>query len=94
MNPARPEPAPAPEGQPSDSRTHNDPEKRDQATGSGAEKTDSQACQRALFLLESLHRHQEYLPRSAALSWERAAFSEVFDHPEPGLRIRRFLEKA
>jgi hypothetical protein len=45
-------------------------------------------------LLGNLQRQQEGLSRPAALAWERAAFIEVFDHPEPGQRIRRFLEKA
>jgi hypothetical protein len=51
-------------------------------------------CARALALLAHLRHHQDGLPRPAALAWERAAFGEAFDHPEPGLRIRRFLEKA
>jgi len=52
------------------------------------------ACERALGLLEELQRRQGGLPRPVALAWERAAFAEVFDHPEPGRRIRGFLEKA
>ncbi len=46
---------------------------------------------RALQLLASTREAQDGLPRSAALAWERAAFSEVFLHPEPGQRIRAFL---
>jgi hypothetical protein len=45
-------------------------------------------------MLSDLQVHQQGLPRSAALAWERAVFSEVFDHPDPGLRIRRFLDKG
>jgi hypothetical protein len=52
------------------------------------------ACERAISLLGNLQRRQDGLSRPAALAWERAAFAEVFDHPEPGRRIRRFLEKA
>jgi len=52
------------------------------------------ACDRALGLLEDLHSRQAGLSRPAALGLERAAFAEVFDHPEPGRRIRHFLEKA
>ena len=37
---------------------------------------------------------KDSLPRTAALAWERVAFAKVFDHPEPGLRIRRFLDKG
>jgi len=51
-------------------------------------------CDRALGLLGATREFQTDLPRPAALAWERAAFSEAFDHPEPGERIRRFLEKA
>jgi len=49
---------------------------------------------RALAALQELQAMQRALPRGPALAWERAAFSAVFDHPDPGLRIRRFLEKA
>ena len=52
----------------------------------------SGGCERALELLGNLQARQAGLPRPAALAWERAAFGEVFDHPEPGQRIRRFLE--
>ena len=50
------------------------------------------ACERALTLLGNLQARQAGLPRPAALAWERAAFAEVFDHPEPSQRIQRFLE--
>ncbi|WP_291270274.1 hypothetical protein [Geothrix sp.] len=50
--------------------------------------------ERALALLGALRHRQAGTARAAALAWERAAFTEVFDHPEPGQRIRRFLEKA
>ena len=52
---------------------------------------DPAACERALILLGNLQSHQARLARSPALAWERAAFAEAFNHPEPGLRIRRFL---
>jgi hypothetical protein len=45
-------------------------------------------------MLRDLQDQQRRLPRGAALAWERAVFSEVFDHPDPGLRIRRFLDKS
>lgn len=80
--------------QPSDSNIHLDPAIRPQTSGNLLEAGGFDACQRALGLLERLHRHQECLPRPAALAWERTAFSETFDHPEPGRRIRRFLGKV
>ncbi|HEX9082975.1 MAG TPA: hypothetical protein VF768_11895 [Holophagaceae bacterium] len=54
--------------------------------------SDSETWERALGLLENLQAMQAHLPRSAALAWERTAFCDVFDHPGPGQRIRRFLE--
>jgi hypothetical protein len=45
-------------------------------------------------MLRELQDHQQGLSRGPALAWERAAFSEVFNHPDPGLRIRRFLDKG
>jgi hypothetical protein len=45
-------------------------------------------------MLRDLQDHQRGLPRGPALAWERAAFSEVLDHPDPGLRIRQFLDKS
>ncbi|WP_306590915.1 hypothetical protein [Geothrix sp. 21YS21S-4] len=48
----------------------------------------------AISRLDDLQVRQDGLPRLAALAWERAAFAEVFDRPEPGERIRRFLGKA
>jgi hypothetical protein len=57
-------------------------------------KTGFNACARANFLLENLLGRQRRLSRNPALALERAAFSEVFDHPEPALRIRRFLDRA
>lgn len=56
--------------------------------------TDFPVCGRALSILGDLQGHQEQVPRPAALAWERAAFTAIFDDPEPGQRIRRFLEKA
>ncbi len=81
-------------GQPSDSHIHLDPAIHPQDSGNARVSTDFAAGQRALLLLGNLQRQQAELPPSAALAWERAAFCEVFDHPEPGLRIRRFLAKG
>ena len=83
-----------PGGQPSDSHIHLDPAIRPQDNANPLVATGIDACERAMVLLGNLQHDQEGLPRSAALAWERAAFIEVFDHPEPGRRIRRFLEKA
>jgi len=47
---------------------------------------------RAQALLESLRQIQAGLPRPPAQAWERVVFCEAFDHPEPGARIRSFLE--
>lgn len=94
MNPPRPGPMSIPGGRPSDSHIHLDPAIRPQDSGNPPVETGFDACERAVSLLGNLQRHQEGLPRSAALAWERAAFAEVFDHPEPGWRIRRFLQKA
>lgn len=84
----------APGGQPSDSHIHLDPAIRPQDNANPLVATAFDACERAMALLGNLQQHQEGLPRPAALAWERAAFAEAFDHPEPGRRIRRFLEKA
>ena len=81
-------------GQPSDSHLHLDPAIHPQDSGNAFVSTGFAAGQRALGLLENLQRQQAELARTAALAWERAAFCEVFDHPEPGLRIRRFLDKG
>jgi hypothetical protein len=81
-------------GQPSDSHFHLDPAIHLQNSGNAFVSTGFDACQRALALLGNLQRQQAGLPRTAALAWERAAFCEAFDHPEPGLRIRRFLDKG
>ncbi len=89
---------PAPGGQPSEFHIHLDPAIRSQNNGRGvAEPVPdpvSGACERALELLGNLQARQAGLSRSAALAWERAAFAEAFDHPEPGRRIRRFLDKG
>lgn len=50
------------------------------------------ASGRALDLLASTRTVQEGLPPAAALAWERAAFREAFLDPEPGRRIRAFLD--
>ena len=56
-------------------------------------ETDFPVCERALLLLGDLRGHQTAVPRRPGLAWERAAFAEVFGHPGPGRRIRRFLDK-
>jgi len=83
----------APQGQPSDSHVHLDPAIHPQGSATPGVDTAFPAGERALSLLEDLRKRQEGLPRPAALAWERATFAEVFDHPGPGLRIRRFLDK-
>lgn len=55
--------------------------------------TDFPVCERALSILGGLQGRQEGAARPAALAWERVAFATVFDHPGPGERIRRFLDK-
>jgi hypothetical protein len=45
-------------------------------------------------MLCELQGYQQGLARGPALAWERVVFSEVFDHSEPGLRIRQFLDKS
>lgn len=50
------------------------------------------ASGRALDLLAATRTVQEGLPAGAALAWERAAFREAFLDPEPGRRIRAFLD--
>jgi hypothetical protein len=94
MNANKNKPMSAPRGQPSDSHIHLDPAIQGQDTGTSLVGTGFSASERALFLLANLQRHQEKVPRPAALAWERAAFAEVFDHDGPGERIRHFLEKT
>jgi hypothetical protein len=84
----------AQEGQSSDSHIHTDPAIHPQDSANPHVATDFAACERALSLLGNLQGVQAGLARPAALAWERAAFAEAFDHPEPGLRIRRFLVKG
>lgn len=86
-------PMSAPQGQPSDSHVHLDPAIHTQGSATPGADTGFPAGERALSLLGGLQARQGGLPRPAALAWERAVFAEVFDHPEPGLRIRRFLDK-
>lgn len=83
----------APLGQSSDSHIQMDPVFRPQDNDNPLVATGIEACARALSLLENLQGLQRSLPRKPALALERAAFCEVFDHPEPALRIRRFLDK-
>lgn len=83
---------PAPVGQPSDSHIHLDPAIRLQDSGNPLVTTGFDACERALNLLGNLQSRQREVPRSAALAWERVAFAQVFDHPGPRERIRRFLQ--
>jgi hypothetical protein len=70
-----------------------DPAIQAQDTGNPLVTTGVSVPERALSLLGDLQRHQERVPRSGALAWERAAFAEVFDHDGPGECIRGFLEK-
>ena len=87
------EPASTPKGQPPDSHVHLDRAIQTQGSATRGRDTGLPADERALDLLEGLQERQEGLPRPAALAWERAVFAEVFGHPEPGTRIRRFLDK-
>ncbi len=48
---------------------------------------------RALALLGRTRAHQQGLPRTAALAWERAAFAEAFADPEPARRVQAFLQR-
>lgn len=81
-------------GRPSDSHIHLDPAIRPQDNGNPPVATGCDACERALALLSNLEQAQRNLSRSPALALERAAFMEIFNHPDPGLRIRRFLDKG
>ncbi len=83
-----------PGGRSSDSHIHLDPAIQAQVSPNPLVATGFPVQERALALLGALRHHQVGVVRAAALAWERAAFAEVFDHPEPGQRIRRFLEKA
>jgi hypothetical protein len=84
----------APKEQPTDSRIRMDPAIRPQHSGNPVVTTGFHASLRSLNMLCDLQGHQCGLPRNPALAWERVAFAEVFDHPDPGLRIRRFLDKG
>ena len=84
----------APGEQPTDSRIHLDPAIRVQDSGTSVVTTGLHASLRSLNMLRDLQDHQRDLPRNPSLAWERAAFSEVLGHPDPGLRIRRFLGKS
>jgi len=94
MNPYTREPMSAPGGQSSDSHIHMDPAIHSQDSRNPLVATGFDASERALFWLGNLQHQQAALPRPAALAWERVAFTEVFNHPDPGLRIRRFLDKG
>lgn len=85
---------PSPTGQTSDSHILQDLSVQGQGSTNPSAETGFFVCDRALGLLGATREFQTDLSRPAALAWERAAFSEAFDHPEPGERIRRFLEKA
>jgi hypothetical protein len=84
-------------GQPSEFHIHLDLAIHSQDSGKGVTEPDPDsapgASERALVLLGNLQIRQVGLPRPPALAWERAAFCEVFGHPGPGQRIRRFLEQ-
>jgi hypothetical protein len=71
-----------------------DPAIQAQDSGNPAVATGLDASDRALQLLENLQHQQANLARHPALALERCAFAEVFEYPEPGLRIRRFLDKG
>jgi len=77
-----------------DSHIHLDPAIQPQDTENPIVTTGLPASLRSFNMLRELQNHQQGLSRGPALAWERAAFSEVFDHPDPGLRIRRFLDKG
>lgn len=82
-----------PKGRSSGSHIHLDPAiQKENSTNSHVAKAVN-ASGRAITIFENLDIQQTGLPRCLALAWERAAFCEVFDDPEPGRRIRRFLEK-
>lgn len=82
-----------PNGRSSGSHIHLDPAiQKEDSTNSLVAKAVN-ASERAITIFENLDKQQTGLSRSLALAWERAAFCDVFDHPEPGTRIRRFLEK-
>ena len=84
----------APGGQPSDSRIHSDPAIHPKLTRNATVATGVDASLRVLNALCELQVRQSVMPRGPALAWERAAFAEVFDHPDPALRIRQFLDKG
>ena len=83
-----------PSGQTPDSHILQDLSVHGQGSTKPSAETGFFACDRALALLGATREFQTDLSRPAAQAWERAAFAEAFDHPEPGARIRRFLEKA
>ena len=53
-----------------------------------------EADPRALELLRGLSSRQIGLPLGQALALERVAFAEAFAGPEPGRRVRGFLNGA
>lgn len=66
-------------------------ERHPETTREGLENKGIAPDPRALELLAALRDRQRGLPRAAALAWERAAFAEALDHPEPRRRIEAFL---
>jgi hypothetical protein len=85
---------PNPGGRLSDSHIRLDPAIRPELTRNATVETGVDASLRVLNALDDLQARQSVMPRGPALALERAAFAEVFNHPEPGLRIRRFLDKG
>ena len=85
---------PNPGGRPSDSRIRLDPAIHPKLTRNATVATGVDASLRALNALDDLLARQSVMSREPALALERASFAECFDHPEPGLRIRRFLDKG
>ncbi len=85
---------PNPEGWPSDSHIRLDPAIHPESTRKATVATGVDASLRVLNALEDLRARQSVMPRGPALALERAAFAEVFNHPDPRLRIRRFLDKG
>lgn len=94
MNPTRHGPMSYPGGRSSGYHIHLDPAIHPQDSRNPCLATGLDATQRALAFLEILQQRQSGLRRPTALAWERVVFAEVFDHPDPGRTISRFLDKT
>ena len=92
MKPYETGPIPTARKRSSDFHVHLDPAIQGQDNRIPPVATGFLGDPRAQALLESLRQSQAGLPRPSAQAWERAVFCEAFDHPEPGARIRSFLE--